>query len=208
MLRSSHTMIEYPFPREKILRVTIEKRYVVTMVDEKTTNLDNRSIEDIKKEWFEEYRLSDFHTTRDSHVIGEKVIKVEEEGHVVLHMTTPNVEEEGISKSLSTFLNVITPTDGKGQKTQVDRYFHKTAVNQIVELCETFTKDNSGQQDVLDSEWKHEFLVMASGLSDEIRKDLFIELRRKRIEIGGLCCLFCGTELRYEDKVYRCPKCE
>lgn len=65
--------------KHKIIRVTMTADYLVPMFDDKTTTLDGRTIQEVKREWFHTYGINEIHVSRDNHLIGgsKKISKIE-----------------------------------------------------------------------------------------------------------------------------------
>ncbi len=63
----------------KILKVLVEQRYYIPMLDDKRTQINGWTIEEVIKDWFQTTSLSSSHATRDGHLIGysKNVIKTE-----------------------------------------------------------------------------------------------------------------------------------
>ncbi|MFB2970408.1 hypothetical protein ACE1CD_15655 [Aerosakkonema sp. BLCC-F183] len=63
----------------KFKRITVTSTQVYLLPIRASKSLDGRSVEEILKEWFEEFPLHQHHATRESYAIGnsQKVLRVE-----------------------------------------------------------------------------------------------------------------------------------
>ncbi len=64
----------------KILRVTVERLYLIPMINEERTNINGWTMEQVKEDWFVTHNINMTHATRNAHMLGysEKVAKIEE----------------------------------------------------------------------------------------------------------------------------------
>ena len=64
----------------KILKVTVEHSYLIPMEDEKRTDINGWSMEQVKEDWFKTHDINSRHATRDTYEIGnsKKVLHIEE----------------------------------------------------------------------------------------------------------------------------------
>ena len=64
----------------KILKVTVERLYLIPMIDEKRTKINGWTMEQVKEDWFVTHNINKTHATRNAHMIGysEKVLHIEE----------------------------------------------------------------------------------------------------------------------------------
>lgn len=62
-----------------ILRVTITEDYWIDMFDEKRTEINGWTMEEVIDDWFKNHSLASYHATREGHAIGNsrKFIKSE-----------------------------------------------------------------------------------------------------------------------------------
>ncbi len=63
----------------KILKVTVEENYFIPMHDDKRSQINGWTIEEIIEDWFVRFASREYHATRDGHRIGNsrKFIKSE-----------------------------------------------------------------------------------------------------------------------------------
>lgn len=73
----------------KILKVTLEKMYLIPMYDEERTEINGWDMDTVKKDWFGDINRS--HATRDTYEIGysKKILHVEEH-------TELTIDEKGV----------------------------------------------------------------------------------------------------------------
>lgn len=56
--------------KAKVIRVIIEEDFMVPIHDDKRTNINGWTIDEVIEDWFKRYGLDSHHATRDSHRIG------------------------------------------------------------------------------------------------------------------------------------------
>ena len=63
----------------KILKVLVEQRYYIPMLDDKRTQINGWTVEEVIKDWFENHSINSSHATRDGHLIGysKEILKTE-----------------------------------------------------------------------------------------------------------------------------------
>ena len=64
----------------KILKVTVEKLYLIPMIDEKRTEINCWTMDHVKEDWFVTHNINTSHATRSAYMIGhsKKVLQIEE----------------------------------------------------------------------------------------------------------------------------------
>ncbi len=64
----------------KILKVTVEKLYLVPMLDEKRTKINGWTMDQVKEDWFVTHNINSPHASRNGHEIGYSgmVVAIEE----------------------------------------------------------------------------------------------------------------------------------
>lgn len=60
------------------LRVLVEETYFIPMADEKRSEINGWTLDEIKQDWFERFSLNEHHATRDSYRLGNgrRLIKI------------------------------------------------------------------------------------------------------------------------------------
>jgi len=73
----------------KFIKATIEKLYIIPMIDEERTEINGWDIETVIQDWFKDYPLDSYHASRNSHEVGNssKLIHTE-----VIDFTTAKEE--------------------------------------------------------------------------------------------------------------------
>ena len=65
----------------KILKVTVEHKYYIPMIDDERTQINGWPMEEVIDDWFKQHSFASYHATRNGHEImgGATVIKTEVE---------------------------------------------------------------------------------------------------------------------------------